>query len=249
MFKQPKHIFVNAGVVIAPLPGNVMPAQQIADVSNSLLLAQLSARAKYPQVSQHLEREQACQTMLDNVYWIRLNEPYFALDGVQTLSIDDVVTNQSGGLFTADVRAGFVALVASLKTSPPSERALNVWREQTVWPLHTEHLESTECPVPDRFQVCMKFALMGVGPVIHTLMLSFTTHTVLATDFLNQTLVIDPESKLELQAYSYEMSRRNYANLRGTVVKKLGDKPGQYVMPWSSARLPDPPLDLTRLRG
>lgn len=246
MFKQPEQIFVNAGMVIAPLPGVVIPAQQIADVSNSLLLAQLSARAKYSLAAQQVERERACQTMLDNLYWIRLNEPYFALDGVQTLSIDAVVATQTGGLFTADVTAGFVALIASLKTSPPSERALAVWREQTVRPLHTEHLESTECPVPDRFQVCVKFALMGVGPVLHTLMLSFTTHTVLATDFLNQTLVTDPESKLVLQAYSYELSGRNYANLRGTVVKKLGDKPEQYVMPWACVQPPCQPPGITK---
>lgn len=234
-------VFVNAGLLMMPLSGAVVTTQQQEDIVNSMLLAQLSARAKYPQAQQQTEREEAVQGVLDNVFWVRLSQPRVVVSGAQTLTLADAVATESAGMFTSRVSEGFIELMAALK-SLPSQEALTVWREQTASLIHTEHPASTDCPVPDEFNVCVRFAIIDAESIFHTLMFSFSTRTPLVADYLTQELVVESKGGLRVQGYTYELNEPRFATLRERIVEKLAGKRELFVMPWARSSTDGQPL-------
>lgn len=124
--EESNKVYVNAGILAMCLPGTVLTAQQQEDVMNSLLFAELSARVKHPQAQHNTEREQAVQRMLDNLCWIRLNQPGVVSKSSRSLTVVDVVTAKSLSMFPSRVSSGFIELLKKLKFLP-SQKALNVW--------------------------------------------------------------------------------------------------------------------------
>jgi len=230
--EESNKVYVNAGILAMCLPGTVLTAQQQEDVMNSLLFAELSARVKHPQAQHNTEREQAVQRMLDNLCWIRLNQPGVVSKASRTLTVVDVVTAKSLSMFPSRVSSGFIELLKKLKFLP-SQKALDVWYEKTVSPVHSEHSASTDCPVPDVFNVCVKFAILDAKGVLHTLMLAFTTRTKLLNNYLSQTIAIEESAGLHVQAYTYEQNAQCFSRLRESVAEKLKSKKNQYVLPWA----------------
>ncbi|WP_228393067.1 hypothetical protein, partial [Pseudomonas helleri] len=112
-----------------------------------------------------------------------------------------------------------------------------------VSPVHSDHTASTDCPVPDEFNVCVKFAILDAKGVLHTLMLAFTTHTKLLNNYLSQTIKIEESAGLHVQAYTYELNAQCFSRLRESVAEKLKIKKNQYVLPWAcSADSQCPPV-------
>lgn len=229
----PEEMNVNAGIIMATVPGAAISLQRQADVVSSLLLAQLSARFKFPLASQFAEREGVYQSVLADLSWTTLHQPYSEQQGAQTLDVVNVLMNESARLFEFRIGVAFSTMASTLQLSLPTEQARKLWREHVVRRLQPAQGSTPDCSAVDETVVCIKLALIDSDLLLHTLMLRFTTPTVLAEDFLNQRVLTAPQRSVEVQGCTYSLNEQMYSQLRDTINEKLTQKRTNLFMPWS----------------
>lgn len=234
----PENMSVNAGIILTSLPDVAISLQRQADVVSSLLLAQLSARFQFPLASQYAEREGVYQSVLADLSWTTLHQPYSEQQGAQTLDVVNVLMSESARLFEFRIGEAFSNLATHLQRSSPTPQARKVWREHVVRRVQPSQDSTPDCFDVDESVVCIKLALIDSDRLLHTLMLRFATHAVLTEDFLNQSVMTAPDSSVEVQGYTYSLNEQIYGQLRDTINEKLTLKRTNLVMPWS---LPTPP--------
>ena len=232
------HMSVNAGIIMTPLLDVPISLQRHADVVSSLLLAQLSAQFKFPLASQYAERESAYQSVLADLSWTTLHQPYSEQQGAQSLDVVNVLMTESARLFEFRIGVAFSNLVSNLQLSAPTDLARMVWREHVVRRIQPVQDPTPDCTGVDESVVCIKLALIDSDLLLHTLMLRFVTHTVLAEDFLSQSTLTAPDSSIGVHGYTYSLNERMYSQLRETIDEKLMLKRTSLVMPWGSSSSP-----------
>lgn len=234
----PENMNVNAGIILTSLPDVAVSLQRQADVVSSLLLAQLSAQFKFPLASQYVERESAYQSVMADLSWTTLHQPYRELQGAHTLDVVNVLVDESARLFEFRIGVAFSNLAKNLQRSSPTAQARQLWREHVVRRVPPVQDSTPDCSGGDESQVCIKLALIDSELLLHTLMLRFATHTVLTEDFLNQSVLTAPDSSLEVQGYTYSLNEQVYGQLRDTINEKLTLKRTNLVMPWTLSSPP-----------
>ena len=234
----PENMSVNAGIILTSLTDVAISSQRYADVVSSLLLAQLSARFKFPLASQYTEREGVFQSVLADLSWTTLHQPYSEQQGAQTLDIVNVLINESARFFEFRIGAAFTTLATNLQRCSPTDQARQLWREHVVRRVQPVLGSTPNCSGIDESVVCIKLALIDSGLLLHTLMLRFATHTVLTEDLLNQSVLTAPDSSVEVQGYTYSLNEQVYGQLRDTINEKLTLKRTNLVMPWTLSSPP-----------
>ncbi|MQT27648.1 hypothetical protein GHN41_16670 [Pseudomonas helleri] len=229
----PENMRVNAGIIIASLPDVAIPLQRQADVVSSLLLAQLSARFKFPLASQYAERENAYESVLTDLSWTTLHQSYNEQQGAQTLDVVNVLMNESARLFEFRIGVAFSNMASNLQLSAPTDKARKVWREHVVRRVQPVKDSTPDCSAIEESVVCIKLALIDSDWLLHTLMLRFSTRAVLTEDFLNQSVLIAPDTSVDVQGDTYSLNESVYRHLRDTINDKLTHKRTNLVMPWS----------------
>lgn len=224
---------VNAGIIMTLLPGAAISLQSQADVVSALLLAQLSARFKFPLASQYTEREGIFQSVLADLSWTTLYQPYSEQQGPQTLDIVNVLMSESARLFEFGIGVAFSTLASNLQLMAPSDQARKVWREYVVHRVQPGQDSTPNGSAVDETVVCIKLALIDSDLLLHTLMLRFATHTVLAEGFLSQSVLTAPDSSVEVQGYTYSLNEAMYSQFRDAINEKLTHKRTDLFMPWS----------------
>ena len=224
---------VNAGIIMTPLLDVPISLQRHADVVSSLLLAQLSAQFKFPLASQYAERESAYQSVLADLSWTTLHQPYSEQQGAQTLDVVNVLMNESARLFEFRIGVAFSNMASTLQLTSPTDQARKVWREHVVRRVQPVQDSTPDCSAIEESVVCIKLALIDSDWLLHTLMLRFSTRAVLTEDFLNQSVLIAPDTSVDVQGDTYSLNESVYRHLRDTINHKLTHKRTDLVMPWS----------------
>ena len=229
----PENMSVNAGIIIASLPDAAISLQSQGDVVSSLLLAQLSARFKFPLGSQYAERENAYESVLNDLSWTTLHQSHSEQPAAQTLDVVNVLMNESARLFEFRIGVAFSNLASNLQLSAPTEQARKVWREHVVRRVEPVQESTPDCSAIEESVVCIKLALIDSDLRLHTLMLRFSTRAVLTEDFLNQSVLTAPDTSVDVQGDTYSLNESVYSHLRDTINDKLIHKRRDLVMPWS----------------
>lgn len=226
--------YLNAGVIMKNFPGKLLPVGCDNDVVNSLLFAQLAVSKDHSAPSSFVERETQIQAWLDSLFWIVSRVGDDEINDTAAFDVLSVATKECEKKFDPAVVTQFVELFSELRTVIPTAKALSLWQDRVVVKSNKPLDGPDECSKVEQSDVCVKFAVLGAGPVFYTLTVSFVTPTVLGSNFLSQNIVADVNGGVAIEAKSYVLNEHGYIKVRKEISEKVKDKKKNFLMPWGA---------------